>query len=64
LIYALLSALNNHDAFIILLIINRMLEGWSFGLILCMVYGVGSQELKPSEFDRYARTCSASAGVG
>jgi hypothetical protein len=29
-----------------------------------MTYGVGSQELKTSEFDKYARTCSASAGVG
>jgi len=29
-----------------------------------MVYGVASQELAPTEFNRYARTCSASAGVG
>ena len=41
-----------------------MLEGWSFGLIQWMVYGVASQELAPQEFDRYARICSASAGVG
>jgi hypothetical protein len=29
-----------------------------------MTYGVGSQELNTSEFDKYARTCSACAGVG
>lgn len=29
-----------------------------------MVYGVASQELPTTEFDKYARTCSASAGLG
>jgi hypothetical protein len=41
-----------------------MLEGWSYGLILWMTYGLGSQELKPSEFDKYARMCSACSGIG
>ena len=41
-----------------------MLEGWAFGLIQGMVYGVSSQELPPKEFDRYARTCSACGGLG
>lgn len=41
-----------------------MLEGWAFGLIQGMVYGVSSQELPAKEFDRYARTCSACGGLG
>jgi len=41
-----------------------MVEGFSFGLIQSMVYGVASQELAVSEFDKYARTCSACSGLG
>lgn len=48
----------------IVAVLNRILEGWTFGLIQGMIYGVSSQELPPKEFDRYARTCSASAGLG
>jgi hypothetical protein len=54
----------NETAFIVILIVNRVLEGWSYGLIQCMIYGVASQELKASEFNKYARTCSACAGLG
>ncbi|CAI2365963.1 unnamed protein product [Moneuplotes crassus] len=64
LIYALLAFVQSKNIFAVIIILNRCLEGWSFGLIQCMVYGVASQELAPTEFDRYARTCSASAGVG
>ncbi|CAI2363495.1 unnamed protein product [Moneuplotes crassus] len=64
LIYAYLSFIDDKYIFTVVIILNRCLEGWSFGLIQCMVYGVASQELAPSEFDRYARTCSATSGVG
>lgn len=56
--------MESKNLFITIIIINRCIEGWSFGLIQCMVYGVASQELAPTEFDTYARTCSASAGLG
>lgn len=63
-IYALLSLVFDKTLFVVIIIANRMLEGWAFGLIQGMVYGVSSQELPPKEFDRYARTCSACAGLG
>ena len=62
-IYSLSSKLNP-TMFLIVVILNRLVEGWSLGLIQGMVYGVGSQELPPLEFDKYARTWSASAGMG
>ena len=51
-------------SFVIVAISNRILEGWTFGLIQSVIYGVSSQELPPEQFDRYARTWSASAGLG
>ena len=63
-IYAGLSLITDKTLFLVIIISNRSLEGWSLGLILCTVYGVASQELKPSEFDKYSRTCSAVSGVG
>ena len=47
-----------------MLIFNRLVEGFSFGLIQSTVYGVSSQELEPAEFEKYARTCSAFSGLG
>jgi len=60
----MLSLIDNHLLFTALIIMNRFVEGWSFGLIQGVVYGTSSQELPPKQFDRFARICSASAGTG
>ena len=61
---AFLSEIDNIPVFITLLLLNRVIEGFSFGLIQSTIYGVASQELTPIEFDKYARACSSFSGVG
>lgn len=62
-VYSTLSYLDS-TTFIIVAVLNRLVEGWTYGLLQGMSYGVGSQELCSSEFDKFARTCSASSGLG
>mmetsp|Transcript_31532 Transcript_31532/g.27920 ORF Transcript_31532/g.27920 Transcript_31532/m.27920 type:complete len:157 (-) Transcript_31532:858-1328(-) len=61
---ALLPKISSIPLFISVLLFNRVVEGFSYGLIQSVVYGVSSQELAPEEFDIYARTCSAFSGLG